>query len=249
VNEPAVPTDIRSADEIELFSVAGLDGYLRQVNSVFATLLGTDPPALEETSILELVHPQDLPAVVEGLGRLGSSSAEVLVESRFRHVSGDWVHLQWVARAIPGTDLWWASGRNTTEFHRLLAERADLWARLELAAGPAVGMWDLDLTSGALTWDPHSGALFGAGSGRAPSSVDELITAVHPQDVGAVSAAWARLNTVDAFEVGVRLGHDDLARHMSLRAKVVARDRRGRPARTVGILLDISTEKALEEQL
>ena len=238
-----------SATEVELFSVAGLDGYLREVNAAFATLLGTDRISLEETSILELVHPHDVPAVVEGLAALSSGAAEVLVESRFRHRNGDWVYLQWVARTMPGTDLWWASGRDTTPFHHLLAERTDLWARLELAAGPAVAMWDLDVASGTLTWDPHGSPLFGSGPSQAPVTVGDLAHALHPQDAEPVSAAWSRLNAVDTFEVGARLGHDELARHVSLRAKVVTRDRRGRPARVVGILLDVSTEKALEEQM
>jgi len=200
-----------SATEVELFSVAGLDGYLRQVNAAFAVLLGTDQLSLEETSILELVHPQDVPAVVEGLAGLTSGAAEVLVESRFRHRTGDWVHLQWVARPVPGTDLWWASGRDTTQLHQLLAERTDMWARLELAAGPAVAMWDLDLMTGALAWDPHGSPLFGTAPGQVPATQAELNDAMHPQDSPAVSAAWNRLELVDAFEVGARLGQDEPA--------------------------------------
>ena len=235
--------------EVELFSLAGMDGSLRQVNTAFAMLLGTDQISLEQTSILELVHPNDVATVVEGLTGLSAGAAEVLVESRFRHRTGDWIPLQWVGRPIPGTDLWCACRRDTTPLRRLVAERTDVRARPEPAAGPAAALWDLDLGSGSLTWDPHSSSLFGTEPGQVPRTVRELIDAVHPQDAELMTQAWSGLNTADTFEVGARLGHDGLARHVSLRAKVVARDRRKRPTRALGILLDVSTEKALEEQL
>jgi hypothetical protein len=67
------------------------------------------------------------------------------------------VHLQWVARPPGETGLWWAAGRDTTRFHRLLAERTDLRARLDLALGQATaGMWEMDLCTGVLSSEPQA---------------------------------------------------------------------------------------------
>ncbi|MCW2953769.1 MAG: Phytochrome-like protein cph2, partial [Conexibacter sp.] len=58
-------------------------------------------------------------------------AAEALFECRFMGGVGRPVHLQRVARPMPESDLWWAAGRDTSEFHQLLAEQVDLRARLD----------------------------------------------------------------------------------------------------------------------
>lgn len=104
-----------SATEVELLSVAGHDGHLREVNQAFAALLGLPLAQVNGRSLLELVNPDDIPAVVAGLSALESGAGEVMVENRFLRSGADPVHLQWVARPLPGTDLWWAAGRDTSE--------------------------------------------------------------------------------------------------------------------------------------
>jgi len=47
----------------------------------------------------------------------------------------------------------------------------------------------------------------------------------------------------------VRVGQDATLRYLSLRGKVLTRDRRGRPLRAVGLVLDVTAEKAMEEQM
>jgi PAS domain S-box-containing protein len=171
--EAALLRPTPTATEIELFSVAGHDGGLRQVNSSFARLLGLDPDELDGRSMLELVHPDDLADVVTALAALKAGAPEVLVENRFLLSDGSAVHLQWVARPLGDTGLWWAAGRDTTRFHRLLAERTDLRARLDLALGQATaGMWEMDLRTGALSWEPQAVEVLGVPTG--PVDVDAL---------------------------------------------------------------------------
>lgn len=121
--------------EVELFSLAGHDGYLREVNEAFAALLGLTVEQVNGRSLLELVHPDDISQIVTGLAALEGGAAEVMLENRFLQPDRRVVHLQWVARPVAGTDTWWAAGRNTTEFHLLLAKQLDLRAGLDLALG------------------------------------------------------------------------------------------------------------------
>ena len=101
--------------EVELFSVTGHDGYLREVNDRFARLLGMEATELNCRSVLELVHPDDVGSIVAGLAALEAGAPEVMLENRFKRQDDGWIHLQWVARPLPGTDLWWAAGRDTTD--------------------------------------------------------------------------------------------------------------------------------------
>lgn len=238
------------ATEVELFSLAGNDGLLREVNGAFARLLGMSVDEITGCSVLELVHPGDLPEVVTGLAALEGGAPEVLLECRFLQRDGSGVHLQWVARPVAGTDCWWAAGRDTTAFHRLLAEQVDLRARFDLALGRATAaMWELDVASGALTWEAPAAALLGVEFGAAPPSVEGLAALVNAADREAIGGFVREIVATGSAEAGLRIGEDPGMRYLSLRGTALDRDRRGRPARVVGLLLDVTVEKAMEEQM
>jgi PAS domain S-box-containing protein len=214
--------------EVELFSVAGHDGFLREVNEAFARLLGLDPVEVNGRSLLELVHPDDIGDIVAGLAALEAGAAQVLLENRFLQRDGRWVHLQWVARPVPGADLWWASGRDTTAFHRLLAERGILRAQLDLALGTATAsMWELDIPAQMFTWEPQAAQILGVPADAVPVGVAELAAVVNPDDASELLAAVNGLAASGLAEVGIRVGTDAGLRHLSLRGKVLDRDRRG----------------------
>jgi diguanylate cyclase (GGDEF)-like protein/PAS domain S-box-containing protein len=238
------------ATEVELFSLAGHDGHLREVNEAFARLLGLPLSEVNGRSLLELVHPDDLTQIVAGLAALEGGASEVVLENRFLQHGGTTVYLQWVARPVPGTDLWWAAGRDTTEFHRLLAQRLDLRARLDLAVGSAAAaLWELDVRSGGFTWEQQAAEVLGVAAGPLPADAAALAAVAHPDDAGAVASALQQLGDVGVCEVGLRVGQGAGQRHLSLRGRVLDRDRRGRALRAVGLVLDVTAEKAMEEQM
>jgi len=238
------------ATEVELFSLAGHDGHLREVNEAFARLLGLPLSEVNGRSLLELVHPDDLTQIVAGLAALEGGAAEVVLENRFLQHGGTTVYLQWVARPVPGTDLWWAAGRDTTEFHRLLAQRLDLRARLDLAIGSAAAaLWELDVRSGGFIWEQQAAEVLGVAAGPLPADAAALAAVAHPDDAGAVASALQQLGDVGVCEVGLRVGQGAGQRHLSLRGRVLDRDLRGRALRAVGLVLDVTAEKAMEEQM
>lgn len=246
---PDVSPAARSS-EVELFSLAGLDGHLREVNEPFATLLGLSTTQAQDRSLLEFVHPDDLAPVVEALAALDAGAAEVLLSNRFVQQDGGTVHLEWVARPVPDSDLWWAAGRNTTKFHLLLAESLHLRTGLDLALGQTVAaLWELDVRRGLFTWEPQAADVLGLPAGSLPVDASALAATVHAADSASVLAAIEQLGTTGLTEVELRVGEDSSARYVSLRGKVLDRDRRGRPVRAVGLVLDISAEKAMEEQM
>lgn len=233
--------------EVEFFSMAGRDGVLREVNESFARLLGYTSIELVGRSILELVHPDDLHKIVEVLAALDRGASETTVESRFVQRDSRYVHLQWVVRAVLDTELWWASGRDVTEFRQLLSQRTDLRAQLDLVLDQATAaMWELDIRLGRLTWEPQVQNLLQ--TTQAPGTLVELAQWLHPDDSPLLDQATRSL--VDAGELNLALrSAPEEARFFSLRGRVIERDWRNRPVRAVGVLLDVTTEKAMEEQL
>lgn len=238
------------ATEVELFSVAGRDGFLREVNASFAGLLGLTPDEVNGRSLLELVHPADLNHVVAGLAALDRGAAEVVLESRFVQRDGHWVHLRWVARPLPGTGLWWAIGHDTTEFHQLRAQRVDLRTQLDLALGPAsAAMWELDIVEQRLSWEPQAADLFGVTVDELPNSPEQLAAVVFADDAPAIHSALTQLAHAGVADASLRTGPPSAPRHLSLRGKVLDRDRRGHAIRAVGLVVDVTREKAMEEQM
>lgn len=239
-----------TATEVELFSLGGHDGHLHEVNGAFASLLGLGVEQVNGRSLLEFVHPEDISQVVAGITALERGQAEVLMETRFLPHAGDAVYLQWVARPVPGTDTWWAAGRDTSEFHRLVAQRHTLQAGLDLALGQtAAAMWELSLPDGTLTWETQAGGVLGLAPEALPTTTAALAAAVNPADAATVATALRQLAVTGLMEVEMRVGHDAELRHLSLRGKVLTRDRRHRPVRAVGLVLDVTAEKAMQEQM
>jgi len=236
--------------EVELFSLAGHDGHLREVNSAFAALLGLGVDEVDGKSLIELVHPDDIIQIVAGIAALERGEPEVMMENRFKQPGGSAVYLQWVARPIPGTDTWWAAGRDTTEFHRLLAQQLSLQASLELALGQTIAtLWDLDVKAGVFTWENQAAEVLGVAAEALPATSEDLAGVVNPADSAAVVDAVAELISAGMVEVGVRVGEGPGLRYLSLRGKVLTRGRRNQPLRAVGLLLDVTAEKAMEEQM
>lgn len=247
---PAISLATHAGGEVELFGGVGHDGHVREVSQEFATLLGLEISAIEGRSVLELVHPEDLETVVVGIAALEAGAPEYVLDTRFRQSDGQHLRLEWAARPVPGTDLWSASGRDTTEFHAVLAERVAMRARLDLAAGHSrTAMWSLDVRADVITWEDHVGGVIGSTDGAAPTSIAALADAAHTDDRDAVLGVPALLASDGAIELGFRIHEGTEMRHLSLRGKVIDHDHRGRPARAVGLILDVSLEKAVEEQL
>jgi len=237
--------------EVELFSLAGHDGHLHQVNSAFERLLGLPPGGTEGRSLLEFVHPEDIPQIVEGFSLLERGAEEILLDNRFVLPDGALVHLQWVVRPLEGSDLWWAAGRDVTEFRRAVAAAVDLRTRLALAVGPSLAaMWDLDLWGRTLTWELEAAGVLGVTPEDAPATSADLLALVHPEDRAAVAEGVEQLRShVDTIEVDFRFGEHAGLRYLRLRGRTVERDRRGRGRRAIGLVLDVSAEKALQQQM
>jgi diguanylate cyclase (GGDEF)-like protein/PAS domain S-box-containing protein len=241
---------VAPASELDLFSFAGAGEQLRDVSEAFARLLGLTAGEIDGRPLLEFVHPNDRGALSDGLGALAEEKRETRFECRFVQRDGRPVYLRWRVRSLPGKNLWRAAGTDSADLVELMAERADLQTRLDLAIGQATAaMWELDVPTGRLKWEPQAAEILGVNPQDLPSDAAALADAVYPDDRQVVHTALARLQGEGTTEVGLRIGPDAGLRHLSLRGRILEHGSNGRPQRAVGLLLDITTEKAMEEQL
>ena len=238
----------RHGPALHLFTLASSDQRLREVGEAFASLLGVTRAELVGRRLSEVIHPDDLAGVEAARAGRDGSGEQVQMACRFVRSVGHPVFLQWVQRS-EANGVWQAES-TTAELADLVSEQRDLRTRLDLAVGRAsTAMWELALPSGHLRWEAQAASMLSVAPEPAPATVDALTAVIDPRDAEPVRAAFAELAGHDVAEVGLRVADGDIERHVSLRGRVLDRDAGGRAVRAVGLLVDVTTERAMEEQL
>lgn len=141
---------------------------------------------------------------------------------------------------------------NTTERH--LAERAAREAaeqrRLALEAAD-LGTWDIDLVSGRVSWDARCRRIFGAASD--PADLDHALAIVHPDDRAMAQRAFEAALAPDgqgSYGVEKRIIRPDgTVRWVSAKGRVLFTNAgMPQPARTTGVVADITERRQAEER-
>ena len=116
------------------------------------------------------------------------------------------------------------------------------------AAGVAV--WEWDIPAGRITWRTHAAGWSGSstcGDDRTSAAFCEMI---HPEDrAGVLRMIDRAIETGEEYVAELRIrGEDGVVRWMSSKGRVVY-DEEGRPARMIGISIDVSERKRMERDL
>lgn len=109
---------------IDLFCIAGVDGYFKRVNPAFERTLGYSTEELLSVRFTELLHPEDRTETLAEVRRLASGRPTLSFENRYRCKDGSYRHLQWTAYPEPGTGLLYAVARDVTDLRHHF-ERTD----------------------------------------------------------------------------------------------------------------------------
>ncbi len=185
---------------------------------------------LTQSDVLRILDPMELCRIISALERsLAERSAELEQEKRQR---------QLIEQAQQVTE-----------------ERLAL--TLELSG---TGSWDLDIATGHAVWNDNHFRLMGLEPGEAEATYETWARHVHPDDLEQAIAAFnqtietdceltAEYRVVYPDAVNVIPGiHRTPERWVEIRGRVV-RDRAGRATRLVGISLDITNRKRMEDAL
>jgi PAS domain S-box-containing protein len=80
---------------LDLLSIAGLDGYFRQLNPSWEQTLGYTPEELKSRPFLEFVHPDDRKAMLDAMRKLEAGEPIIRFENRYRARDGSYRWLVW----------------------------------------------------------------------------------------------------------------------------------------------------------
>jgi PAS domain S-box-containing protein len=121
--------------------------------------------------------------------------------------------------------------------------------RLALEAG-RMGTWDWDLLAGRLRWSEGLERIFGLPPGGFGGSLDSFLGTLHPDDREALAAALTTdLEARQAHHREFRIVRPDGSlRWVESRGEVLL-DEAGRPVRMVGVTMDVTERKRVEQGL
>jgi len=113
---------------MDMLTIVNLDGRFQRVNPAFQEVLGFSEEELLNTSIFELVHPDDLEATLNGYQKLSLGEPIRFMENRLRCKDATYKWVAWSCFPLPEDGVAFGVGRDTTEVRRMqevLRLRAD----------------------------------------------------------------------------------------------------------------------------
>ena len=237
---------------VDLFCIAGLNGYFSRVNENFPRLLGYPTAELLSRQFFDFVHPEDLQTTVAEVERLGRGEPTIQFLNRYRHADGHYLWLEWTARAIPQEGLIYAVARDVTERVSATETRVRLeqerFRLAEIVDSTDDAIVSKDLNGVVQSWNKGAEKLFGySAEEMVGRSVTHLIPPEKLAEEETILSLMRAGKSVDHFET-VRIAKD--GRRIDISASVAPiHDTQGRVIAAAKIARDIGDRKKLEADL
>ena len=231
-----------------------VDGRIAQVNRYACDMLGWTSDELVGRDWVDTCLPPRLRGELRGRWSSQLEGAFATTEHAVLTRAGDERLIEWrntvlrdAAGQVIGT---FSSGTDITERDAAIEALRSTEARMRFALEAAnIGIWDMDYVTGVLNWSEIAQSQYGLVPGTFPGTFDAFLAGVHPDDREATVQTITRaLETGGDFTVQNRsLWPDGTVRWLNGAGRVV-RDDTCRPVRAVGITIDVTDRRTLEEQ-
>ncbi len=116
---------------MDMFCVAGFDGYFQSVNPAFEKILGFTAKEMMATPYVGFVHPEDREATLRESSRLETGEVTFALENRYLCQDNTYKWILWNAVSVPEKSLIYAVGRDITGRKRVEEERQRFALELE----------------------------------------------------------------------------------------------------------------------
>lgn len=243
----------------EIVNIVDIDGTVKYASPSLERVLGYRSDKFVGENVLDYVHPDDLPSVVEKTAEALREPAVARNEAeyRFRHKDGSWRHMEALGTYLledPSVKGVVVTSRDVTKRKEAERKRREAEARFRTLVEqvPAIiYAEELSRNGKVLTYmSPQYEALFGYSWEAGVPHPEQWIDKVHPEDRERLILEDERTDeTLEPFMVEYRMfTHDGRILWMRDEA-VIVRDDDGRPLFWQGIMFDITEQKRAAEAL
>jgi serine/threonine-protein kinase len=97
---------------LDMFCIAGIDGYFKRVNENFSRVLGYETADLLSVPFMEFVHPEDRASTALVMGQLETGKKISGFRNRYRDVQNRYHFVEWTAQATKDDALIFAAARH-----------------------------------------------------------------------------------------------------------------------------------------
>ncbi len=237
---------------LDLFCIAGTDGFFRRLNHQWERTLGYSLAELEGRRFLDLVHPDDMDATLDAMTRLDAQETILNFENRYRCKDGSYRWIEW--RSTPAGNLIYAAARDITERKQMEQDLVTERRRLaNIIRGTNAGTWEWNVQTGEIVVNERWAEIIGYTLAELmPVSIEMWTGFAHPDDLKRSDELLQKHfeGELDYYETEVRLRHKDGHWVWVLdRGKVATWTEDGEPLIMSGTHQDISQRKQAEEDL
>ncbi|MEA5597936.1 PAS domain S-box protein [Rivularia sp. UHCC 0363] len=226
---------------LDMFCVAGLDGYFKQINPAFEEILGYTKAELFAQPFLSFIHPDDVAATLAEMDKLSQGVKTIAFENRYRCKNGSYKWIQW--NATPYEQLLYAVGRDITERKQTQEKIHEQAALLDVATDAILVR---NLENQILFWNQGAERLYGFTSVEAlGKNANELL---YREYLPQLEEIYQVLFEEDYWKGEIhqitKAGNDIVV----FSTWNLVRDEQGNPKSTLIVNTDITEKKQLEAQ-
>ncbi|MEO7361581.1 MAG: PAS domain-containing protein, partial [Gemmatimonadaceae bacterium] len=178
-----------------------------------------------------------------------TAGTDIHRELRFRRKDGSIFTADVSATSLPNNRIL-GIVRDVTDRNDAIAARSEAEERMRYTLESArVGIWDLNNVTGELRWSETLEAQYGLQTGTFPGTFEAFVARIHPDDLDATLQMMSNAtNNGTDFSVLHRIIWPDGSIHWISGSGRVVHDEHGQPLRSVGVSIDITERRNLEEQ-
>jgi PAS domain S-box-containing protein len=210
---------------------------------------------LNPENFIERIHPDDRASIYGWMDACISGGKPGVLKYRCIHTDGTIRYLEGNGRlfydAMGKPDHMSGMTQNVTERRQIENRLRESEERLALATSSSgIGIWDWDVIHNKMVWDDSTFKMYGQDIGDFTGAYKAWQNSLHLDDVKRhEQACQDALIGIKPYDIEFRVHQaDGSIRHINGRAQVF-RDAQGKPLRMVGVNLDITRRKQMEEQL
>ncbi len=166
---------------LDLLCIADQSGKFLRVNKSWENILGYSCEILENSSFLDYVHPEDIPATLDAMFTLSGQKEVTNFVNRYKTKCGQYRYIEW--RSKPYAEKIYAAARDITDHILLENQLKEQKEQFELAInGSNDGIWDWNLNTNELFLSARWKELLGYADSEIDNHYDSFALLLHPED-------------------------------------------------------------------